>query len=151
MANTGSVGKMLDEFEWPPLEAQWDRSSLHLFHKMHCGPVSIEKDKYMAPTHSFKTTRLPYSAKYFRYQTYSDALRNSFFPRNIPKWNSFLLRWSIPSPKRSLRHSSFSKKYSRKMFYNYNYYYYSKIPKLALPGIMTVFDRASKRRKKEIM
>ena len=37
---------MLDELEWPSLEARRDRSSLLLFHKIHSGVVSIEKDKY---------------------------------------------------------------------------------------------------------
>ena len=41
---TSSVGEMLDELELPSLEA---RSSLPLFHKIHCGAVYIEKDKYM--------------------------------------------------------------------------------------------------------
>ena len=43
--NTSSVGKMLDELEWPSLEALRDQSSLLLFHKIHCGAVSIEKVK----------------------------------------------------------------------------------------------------------
>ena len=64
------------------------RSSLLLFHKIHCGAVSIEKDKYMTPAHSLKTTRSSHSAQYRRHQTYSDALKNSFFPRTIPHWNS---------------------------------------------------------------
>ena len=38
---------MLDELEWPSLEARRDQSSLLLFNKIHCGAVSIEKDKYM--------------------------------------------------------------------------------------------------------
>ena len=42
-----SVSEMLDELEWPSLEALRDRSSLLLFHKIHCGAVSFEKDKYM--------------------------------------------------------------------------------------------------------
>ena len=50
--------------------------------------VSIEKDKYMTPAHSLKTTRSSHSAQYRRHQTYSDALKNSFFPRTIPHWNS---------------------------------------------------------------
>ena len=37
------VSEMLDELEWPSLEARRDRSSLRLFHKIHCGAVSIEK------------------------------------------------------------------------------------------------------------
>ena len=78
----------LDELEWPSLEARRDQSSLLLFHKIHCGAVSIEKDKYMTPAHSLKTTRSSHSAQYRRHQTYSDALKNSFFPQTIPHWNS---------------------------------------------------------------
>ena len=33
-------------------------------------------------------TRALHNCQYCRYQAYSDALRNSFFPRTIPKWNS---------------------------------------------------------------
>ena len=79
---------MLIELEWPSLEARRDQSSLLLFHKIHCGAVSIEKDKYMTPAHSLKTTRSSHSAQYRRHQTYSDALKNSFSPRTIPHWNS---------------------------------------------------------------
>ena len=86
--NTSSVGEMLDELDWPSLEARRDQSSLLLFHKIHCGAVSIEKDKYMTPAHSLKTTRSSHSAQYRRHQTYSDALKNYFFPRTIPHWNS---------------------------------------------------------------
>ena len=78
--NTSSVGKMLDALEWPSLEARRDQSSLLLFHKIHCGAVSIEKDKYMTSAHSLKTTSPSHSAKYRRQQTYSDALKNSFLP-----------------------------------------------------------------------
>ena len=75
--NTSSVGEMLDELEWPSLEAQGDQSSLLLSHKIHCGAVSIEKDKYMTPAHSFKITRSSHSAQCRRHQTYSDALKHS--------------------------------------------------------------------------
>ena len=37
-----SVGEMLNDLERPSLEARRDQSSL-LFHKIHCGAVSIEK------------------------------------------------------------------------------------------------------------
>ena len=79
---------MLDELEGPSLEAQKDQSSLLLFHKIHCGAVSIEKDKFMTPAHSLKTTRSSHSAQYRRHPTNSDALKNSFSPRTIPHWNS---------------------------------------------------------------
>ena len=48
---------MLDELEWPSLDADRDRSSLLLFHKIHSGTVSVEKDKYLTPAHSLKSTR----------------------------------------------------------------------------------------------
>ena len=72
---------MLDELEWPSLEAHRDRLSLLLFYKIYCGAVSIEKDKYLTPAHSLKTTRPSHSAQYCRYQTDSDALTEElFFP-----------------------------------------------------------------------
>ena len=79
---------MLDELEWPSLEARRDRSSLLLFHKIQCGAGSVYKDKYLTPAHSLKSTRSSHNAQYCRYQTYSDALKNSFSPRTIPQWNS---------------------------------------------------------------
>ena len=72
-----------------------DRSSLLLFHKVHCGgAVSIEKDKYLTRAHSLKYTRASHDAQYCRYQTYSNALNKySFFPdlfnSVIPQLNSF--------------------------------------------------------------
>ena len=63
-----SVGEMLDELEWPSLEARRDQSSLLFFHKIHYGAVSIEKDKYMTPAHSLKTTRSSHSAQFCRHQ-----------------------------------------------------------------------------------
>ena len=106
--NTSSVSEMLDELEWPSLEARRDRYSLLLFHKIHSGAVSIEKDKYLTPAHSLKSTRASHSVKYCRYQTYSDALKNSFSPELFHSGMVFLLRWSIPRQLRSLWHSSFS-------------------------------------------
>ena len=106
--NTSSVGEMLDELEWPSLEARRDRSSLLLFHKIHSGAVSIEKDKYLTPAHSLKSTRSSHSAKNCRYQTYSDALKNFFPPGLFHSGIVFLLLWSIPRLMRSLGHSSIS-------------------------------------------
>ena len=82
--NTSSVGEMLDELEWPSLVACRDQSSLLFFHKIHCGAVSIEKDKYMTPSQSLKTTRSSHSAQYRRHQTFSDALKTPFPPQTIP-------------------------------------------------------------------
>ena len=107
--NTSSVGEMLDELEWPSLEARRDQSSLLLFHKIHCGALSIEKDKYMTPAHSLKTTRSSHSAQYRRHQTYSDALKNSFFAELFFIGIVCLLLWPIPRTQRSLGHSLFNK------------------------------------------
>ena len=52
--NTSSVGEMLDELEWPSLEARRDQSSLLLFHKIHCGAVSIEKRQVYDPCSQFE-------------------------------------------------------------------------------------------------
>ena len=106
--NTSSVDEILDELEWPSLDAHRDQSSLLLFHKIHSGAVSIEKDKYLIPARSLKSTRSSHSAQYCRYQTYSDALKNSFSPSLFHSGIVFLLRWSIPRLLRSLGHSSFS-------------------------------------------
>ena len=74
---------MLDELEWSSFEARRDRSSLLLFHKIHSGAVSIEKDKYLTPAHILRTTRSSLSAQYCRYQTYSDAGTDNFEEHNI--------------------------------------------------------------------
>ena len=117
--NTSSVGQMLDELEWPSLEARRDQSSLLLFHKIHSGAVSIEKDKYMTPAHSLKTTRSSHSAQYRRHQTYSDALKNSSPPP--PELFHIgivcLFLWPICSPQRSLGHSLFKQKFSQKLLF----------------------------------
>ena len=109
MQNTSSVSEMLDELEWPSLEARREQSSLLLIHKIYCGAVSIEKDKYMTPAHSLKTTRSSNSAKHHRHQTNSDAMytSNSFPPELFHIGKVCLLLWPIPSPQRNLGHSLF--------------------------------------------
>ena len=78
--------------------------------------VSIEKDKYMTPAHSLKTTRSSHSAQCRRHQTYSDALKNSFPPppKLFHTGIVCLLLWQIPSPQRSLGHFLFKQKISQK-------------------------------------
>ena len=86
-----------------------------LFLKIHCGAVSIEKDKYMTPAHSLKTTRSSYSAQYPRHQTYSDAPKNSFFPKLFHTGIVCLLLRPMYGPQRSLGHSLFKKKIKPKV------------------------------------
>ena len=42
--NAPSLGDMLDELDWPSLEARREQSSL-TFYKIHSGTVSLDKDK----------------------------------------------------------------------------------------------------------
>ena len=122
---SSSVGEMLDEFEWPSLEAQRDRSSLLLYHKIRCGAVSIEKAS---------TWPLFIVWKLLCHNTVPNIVdtrhlvmpwRTLSFPELFPSGIIFLLRWSIPRPPRSLGHSSFSQKHSR--------FFFSKF-KIALPN-----------------
>ena len=88
--NRSSVDDMLDELEWPALEDRRVKSSLTFFYKIHSGAVSLDKDKYLTPAPNLRSTRASHDSQYTRYMAYSDALKNSFFPRTIPLWNSFL-------------------------------------------------------------
>ena len=115
--NTSSVGVMLDELEWPSLEALRDQSSLFHIHKIHCGAVFIEKDKYMTPAHRLKTTRSSHSAQYHRHQTYNDALKNfPFSPELLHIGIVCLILWPIPSPQRSLGHSLLKQNSAKSFF-----------------------------------
>ena len=95
--NTSSVGDMLDELEWPSLETRREQSSLTFFYKIHSGTASLDKDKYLTPASNFRRTRASHESQYTRYLAYSGALKNSFFPRTIPMWNS--LPYSVISSK----------------------------------------------------
>ena len=86
--NNSSVGDMLDDLEWPSLETRREQSSLTFFYKIHSGTVSVDKDKYLTPAPNLRRTRASHESQYTRYFAYSDALKNSFFPRTIPMWNN---------------------------------------------------------------
>ena len=76
---------MLDELEWPSLEARRDQSSLLLFHKIHSGALSIDK----TTAHSLKSTRSSHSAQYCtNYQMPCKSqtilfLRQQFFSEHV--------------------------------------------------------------------
>ena len=79
---------MLDDLEWPSLETRREQSSLTFFYKIHSGTVDLDKDKYLTPAPNLRRTRASHESQYTRYFAYSVALKNSFFPRTIPMWNS---------------------------------------------------------------
>ena len=142
---------MLGELDWPSLEAHRDRPPLLLFHKIHSGAVSIEKDKYLTPARSLKSTRISHSAQYCIYQPYSDALKNSFFPELFHSGMVYFLQWSIPRLLRSLGHCSFSQNTAERFFlffflfcvcFFYCFVFFHQNPKFAC-------YRASSKRKKK--
>ena len=45
-----SVGHMLDDLDWLPLEAHLEKSSVAFFHKIHIGTVFVDKNTYLTPT-----------------------------------------------------------------------------------------------------
>ena len=46
------------------------------------GTVSLDKDKYLTPAPNLRRTRASHESQYTRYFAYSDALKNSFFPKD---------------------------------------------------------------------
>ena len=86
--NASSVGDVLNELEWPSLEARREQSPLTFFNKIHSGTLSLDKDKYLTPAPNIRRTRASHEFQYIRYLAYSEALKNSFFPRTIPVLNS---------------------------------------------------------------
>ena len=103
--NTSSVGEMLDELQWPTLEALKDQSSLLFFHKIHCGIKSIDKDKYLTPSKRTRSTRTSHNSQYCMPQTYSKALKYSFFQGLFSIGIVLLQLWAQLRPQRSSWHS----------------------------------------------
>ena len=79
---------MLDELECSSLEVRREQSSLAFFYKIHSGTVSLDKDKYLTQAPNIRSTRASHESQYTRYLADSEALKNLFFPRTIPVWNS---------------------------------------------------------------
>ena len=80
--NTSSVGDMFDDLEWPSLQTHRELSSL-TFYKIHSGTVSLDTDKFLTSAPNLRRTRASHESQYTRYLAFSDALKNSFFPRTV--------------------------------------------------------------------
>ena len=78
----------MDELEWSYLEARREQPFLTFFYKIHYGTMCLEKDKYLTPAPSLCRTRASHDSQYTSYLAFGDALKNYFFPRTIPAWNS---------------------------------------------------------------
>ena len=85
--NTSHVGDMLDELQWPTLEARREQASFAFFHTINYGLVDIDKAKYLGPTPGLRHSRAPHNLQYTRCLSYSDAPKHSLFPLTIPLWN----------------------------------------------------------------
>ena len=129
--NTSSVGDMLEELEWPSLEARREQSSLTFFYKIHSGTVSLDKDKYLTPAPNLQRTRASHDLQYIRYFAYSNALKNSFFPRTIPLWNS--LPSSVVSSKTTEEFKGLLDYWSRGMCFSMPLIYFLLIVLMAHP------------------
>ena len=71
---------MLDELEWPSLEAVGIGPLCFFLKRFTVCVVSIEKDKYLTPALNSKVTRS---------SSHCDTRqKNSFFPQTIPRLNS---------------------------------------------------------------
>ena len=86
---------MLNEVEWPSLEARREQSSLTFFYKIHSDMVSLNKNRYSNPVADSTQTRASKlnSTQYRRNQTYNDVLKNSFFPRLFLSGTDLSLLW----------------------------------------------------------
>ena len=81
-----SVGKMLDELEWPSLEARRDRSSLLLFHLIHSGAVSIER-QVPDPWSQFEIYQGITQCPILLIPDIQWCPEELIFSRTIPQWN----------------------------------------------------------------
>ena len=45
----GGLGEVIGGLGWPSFGARGGRSTLLLFRRIHCGAVSVERDKCMTP------------------------------------------------------------------------------------------------------
>ena len=75
---------------------------IYLYKRADMAGLTIFKDHMTQFKDAYLySTRSSHSAQYCRYQTYSDALKNSFSPGLYHSGIVFLLRWSIPRLLRS--------------------------------------------------
>ena len=65
---TSSIDDILNDIDWPSLEDRRLKSSLTFFYKLHCGTVSLDKDKYPR----LRSTRVSHDSQYTRYMALGD-------------------------------------------------------------------------------
>ena len=140
--NTSSVVEMLHELKRPSLKARMDQSSLLLFHKIHCGAVSMENTRIWP---LLTVRKLPgyhivlnivdtrHTVTTWRFTFYPELLHIGIVPRTIPHWNRCgivcFLPWQIPIPQR---------KHSPKVFCMCVFFF-----KIRTPWIMFRIERVS--------
>ena len=69
-------------FQRPRVTSPLYFSSTNFIVRLQC--MSIDKDKYLTPSHSTRFTRSSHNSQYYRPQAYSEVLKLSFFPVPFP-------------------------------------------------------------------
>ena len=75
--------------------------------------VSLDKDRYLTPAPNLRRTSASHDSQYTIYMAYSDALKNSFFPRTIP----YSLPSSVVSSKTAEEIKALVPRYHKKVTY----------------------------------
>ena len=84
---TSSVGDMLRQLNWTPLEERRKNIRLTTLHGYHHGEVAInsaQESTFQVPKHN---TRSSHAHKYATETAYRDYRKYSFFPRTAPEFN----------------------------------------------------------------
>jgi ribonuclease P/MRP protein subunit RPP40 len=84
--NRSSVGAMLENLDWKPLETRRKEARLLMMYKIHHQLVAVEKqDRLLPPT---RLSRNMHTHSYQIPSTNATYRKDSFFPRTIRDWNA---------------------------------------------------------------
>ena len=85
---TSSVDAMLQELDWPTLQARRKTARLTALYKYKNGLLHVDT-RYAPTTNSQKKSRRQTNTQAFDVPSHRTAYRKqTFFPRTIPEWNS---------------------------------------------------------------
>ena len=81
-----SVGDMLTNLQWTPLETRREDQRLAMMYKISHGLVAIDPAEFMAPAVT-SSRRINNTWAFFVPRTNTEFYRNSYFPRTVRAWN----------------------------------------------------------------
>ena len=85
---TSSVEEMLDNLEWPTLQARRKRARLAMFYKIHHGMACVNSNHLPVASVRRRSSRRTHHLHYDVPQSRTEYRHKSFFPRTIPEWNN---------------------------------------------------------------